>query len=33
VIIPATVSDEDATAKFGTFKKVLPYLRTAQLPK
>ncbi len=32
VIIPATVSDEDATAKFGSFKKVLPYLRTAKLP-
>jgi hypothetical protein len=32
VIIPATVSDEDATAKFGTFNKVLPYLRTAKLP-
>jgi len=33
VIIPATVSDEDATAKFGSFEKVLPYLRKAQLPK
>ena len=32
VIIPATVSDADATAKFGTFNKVLPYLRTAKLP-
>lgn len=32
VIIPATVSDEDATAKFGTFTKVLSYLRTAKLP-
>ena len=32
VIIPATVSDADATAKFGTFTKVLPYLRTAKLP-
>jgi alkyl hydroperoxide reductase subunit AhpC len=32
VIIPATVSDEDATAKFGTFNKVLPYLRTTKLP-
>ncbi|EET49347.1 peroxiredoxin [Thalassobium sp. R2A62] len=33
VIIPATVSDEDATARFGSFDKVLPYLRKAQLPK
>lgn len=32
VIIPATVSDEDATARFGTFEKVLPYLRKARLP-
>jgi len=32
VIIPATVSDEDAKAKFGTFTTVLPYLRTAKLP-
>lgn len=32
VIIPASVSDADATAKFGTFNKVLPYLRTAKLP-
>ncbi|MEP3442829.1 MAG: peroxiredoxin [Sulfitobacter sp.] len=32
VIIPASVSDEDATAKFGEFKTVLPYLRTAKLP-
>jgi len=32
VIIPATVSDDDATARFGTFEKVLPYLRTAKLP-
>ncbi|MEM9585435.1 MAG: peroxiredoxin [Pseudomonadota bacterium] len=31
VIIPATVSDEDATAKFGGFEKVLPYLRTTKL--
>ena len=31
VIIPATVSDEDATKKFGTFTKVLPYLRTTNL--
>ena len=32
VIIPASVSDEDATAKFGSFEKVLPYLRKAKLP-
>ena len=32
VIIPATVSDEDATAKFGSFEKVLPYLRTTADP-
>ncbi|KEJ90397.1 peroxiredoxin [Sulfitobacter donghicola] len=32
VIIPPTVSDEDAKAKFGAFKTVLPYLRTTQLP-
>lgn len=32
VIIPAAVSDADATAKFGSFKTVLPYLRTAKLP-
>ena len=31
VIIPATVSDEDAKAKFGEFKRVLPYLRTTSL--
>ena len=33
VIIPATVSDEDAKAKFGTFDKKLPYLRTTAAPK
>ncbi|MFK7877640.1 MAG: peroxiredoxin [Paracoccaceae bacterium] len=33
VIIPAAVSDADATAKFGEFTKVLPYLRTAKLPE
>lgn len=33
VIIPATLSDEDAKAKFGDFKKVLPYLRTTAAPK
>ncbi|RVV98075.1 peroxiredoxin [Mesobaculum littorinae] len=32
VIIPASVSDEDAKAKFGDFTTVLPYLRKAQLP-
>ncbi|KMK68715.1 peroxiredoxin [Puniceibacterium sp. IMCC21224] len=32
VVIPATVSAEDATAKFGTFDTVLPYLRMAKLP-
>lgn len=33
VIIPATVNDEDAKAKFGTFEKRLPYLRTTSLPE
>jgi len=32
VIIPATVSDADAKAKFGSFETVLPYLRKAKLP-
>ncbi|MGZ9808945.1 peroxiredoxin [Pseudoroseicyclus sp. H15] len=32
IIIPASVSDEDAKAKYGEFNKVLPYLRTAKLP-
>ncbi|XDA98612.1 peroxiredoxin [Sulfitobacter sp. LCG007] len=32
VIIPATVSDEDAKAKFGEFVTVLPYLRTTKAP-
>jgi alkyl hydroperoxide reductase subunit AhpC len=31
VIIPPSVSDEDAKAKFGTFTTVLPYLRTTKL--
>ncbi|MGB3176257.1 MAG: peroxiredoxin [Albidovulum sp.] len=31
VIIPATVNDEDAKAKFGDFRKVLPYLRYTNL--
>lgn len=33
VIIPATVSDDDAKAKFGSFDKKLPYLRTTAAPK
>jgi alkyl hydroperoxide reductase subunit AhpC len=33
VVIPATVSNEDAKAKFGEFTTHFPYLRTAQLPK
>lgn len=33
VIIPATVSNEDAAAKFGEFETVLPYLRTTKQPK
>lgn len=33
VIIPATVSDEDAKAKFGDFTKHFPYLRTTAQPK
>lgn len=32
VIIPVAVSDDDAKAKFGEFKKVLPYLRTTKDP-
>jgi alkyl hydroperoxide reductase subunit AhpC len=32
VIIPPTVSDEDAAAKFGKFDAVLPYLRKTSLP-
>jgi alkyl hydroperoxide reductase subunit AhpC len=32
VIIPPTVSDEDAKSKFGEFKAVLPYLRKTKLP-
>ena len=30
-IIPATVTDQDAAAKFGEFTTVLPYLRTTKL--
>ncbi len=32
VIIPPTVSDEEAIARFGEFDAVLPYLRTTRLP-
>ncbi|SNR65235.1 peroxiredoxin [Puniceibacterium sediminis] len=32
VVIPTSVNAEDAKAKFGTFKTVLPYLRMAKLP-
>ena len=32
VIIPATVSDADAKAKFGDFETVLPYLRKTKAP-
>ena len=32
VIIPQTVSNEDATAKFGEFETILPYLRKTSLP-
>ena len=32
VVIPATVSDEDAKAKFGSFKTHFPYLRTTADP-
>ena len=32
VIIPPTVSNDDAKAKFGEFTTVLPYLRTTKLP-
>jgi len=32
VIIPATVSDADARAKFGEFETVLPYLRKTKAP-
>ena len=31
VIIPASVSNEDAQQKFGDFKTILPYLRTTKL--
>ena len=32
VIIPPTVSDEDAKAKFGSFNAVFPYLRYTKAP-
>ena len=32
VIIPPTVSNEDAKAKFGDYEAVLPYLRKTKLP-
>jgi alkyl hydroperoxide reductase subunit AhpC len=32
VIIPPTVSNEDAKAKFGEFETVLPYLRKTKAP-
>lgn len=32
VIIPATVSDDEAKAKFGTFETILPYLRKTRVP-
>lgn len=32
VIVPTTVSDEDAIKKFGSFETVLPYLRTTKAP-
>ncbi|MGR3631848.1 MAG: peroxiredoxin [Limimaricola soesokkakensis] len=33
VVIPATLSDEDAKAKFGEFETVLPYLRMTKSPQ
>lgn len=33
VIIPPTVSNEDAKAKFGEFKTIKPYLRTTKAPQ
>jgi alkyl hydroperoxide reductase subunit AhpC len=32
IVIPPTVSDEDAKAKFGDFETLTPYLRKAKLP-
>ena len=31
IIIPTSVSDEAATAKYGEFEAILPYLRKASL--
>ena len=33
VIIPPTVSNEDATAKFGEFETIFPYLRKTKAPE
>lgn len=33
VIVTAAVSDDDATARFGGFERVLPYLRTTKQPQ
>ncbi len=33
VIVTAAVSDEDANARFGSFEKKLPYLRTTKMPR
>jgi hypothetical protein len=33
VIIPPSVSDADAKAKFGEFETILPYLRKTKAPK
>jgi len=32
VVVPTTVNDEDAKAKFGSFETVLPYLRMTKAP-
>lgn len=32
VIVTAAVSDDDANARFGSFEKKLPYLRTTKMP-
>ena len=33
VVIPASLSDDEAKAKFGEFETVLPYLRMTQVPE
>ena len=33
VIVPTSVSDEDAKAKFGEIETVFPYLRKTKAPK